>query len=163
MVYLLPSATKLRQGNVFTPVCHSVHGGCLPQCMLGYTPPQADTPRADTSPGRHLQQTPPWEDTPLGQTPPPLPSRRLLQRTVRILLECILVFFNENYLELLTPYAEIITLKKSFTNEDKRGFSSLAIRLLNYCCQPDDVTVINETLNRSMIRNNKVSKKQKVS
>ena len=26
---LLPPATKLWQGNVFTPVCHSVHGGCL--------------------------------------------------------------------------------------------------------------------------------------
>ena len=24
---LLPPVTKLRQGNVFTPVCHSVHGG----------------------------------------------------------------------------------------------------------------------------------------
>ena len=134
--------------------------------MLGYTPPQADTPRedtprADTSPARHLQQTPPWADTPLGQTPPPLPSRRLLQRTVRILLECILVFFNENYLELLTPSAEIITFTKRFTNEGKRGFSSLAIRLLNYCCQPDDVTVINETLNRSMIRNNKKSQRNK--
>ena len=152
MVYLLTSATKLRQGNGFTPVCHSVHGGCLPQCMLGYTPPQTDTP-----PG----QTPPWADTPLGQTPPPLPSRRLLQRTVRILLECILVFFNENNLELLTPYAEIITLTKRFTNEGKRGFSSLAIRLLNYCCQPDDVTVINETLNRSRIRNNKKSQRNK--
>ena len=32
---------KLRQGNVFTGVCDSVHGrgGCLPQCMLGYTRP----------------------------------------------------------------------------------------------------------------------------
>ena len=28
------------QGNIFTPVCHSVHrGGVLPQCMLGYQPP----------------------------------------------------------------------------------------------------------------------------
>ena len=42
----LPPATKLRQGNVFTPVCHSVHwggGSAIPpsrqpppaQCMLG--------------------------------------------------------------------------------------------------------------------------------
>ena len=54
---------------------------------------QTDTPlagrhplwRADT-PGRH---TPPRVDTP-GQTHPP-PSTGLLQRTVRILLECILV------------------------------------------------------------------------
>ena len=37
--------TKLRKGNVFTPVSYSVHrAGCLPQCMLGYTPP-ADTPQ----------------------------------------------------------------------------------------------------------------------
>ena len=48
-------------GNVFTPVCHSVDlTGCLPQCMLGYTP-QADTPW-QTPPG----QTPPWADTPCG-------------------------------------------------------------------------------------------------
>ena len=44
-------------------VSHSVHGrGCLPQCMLGYTPPPL---RADTPPGNK------W--------------------AVRILLECILV------------------------------------------------------------------------
>ena len=59
--------TKLRQGNVFTPVCHSVHGwgGCMP-----------DTPE-QTQPGRHLPgrhppgQTllTPWVDTPR-QTPP---------------------------------------------------------------------------------------------
>ena len=75
----LPSATKLWQGNIFTSVCQEFcpRGGvwCLPQCMLGYTTP---------SPGRY----------PLGRHPPadtPLPRRRLLQRTVRILLECILV------------------------------------------------------------------------
>ena len=43
-VLLLPPATKLGQGYVFTHVCDSVHGGCLSQCMLGYThPPGADT------------------------------------------------------------------------------------------------------------------------
>ena len=33
--------TKLWKGNVFTPVCQSFcsqGGGCLPQCLLGYTP-----------------------------------------------------------------------------------------------------------------------------
>ena len=33
---LLPPATKLWQGNVFTPVCHSVHRGgvCEPPCAV---------------------------------------------------------------------------------------------------------------------------------
>ena len=34
----LPSARYLWQGNVFTPVCHSVHRGCLSRCILGYIP-----------------------------------------------------------------------------------------------------------------------------
>ena len=80
----LPSATKLRQGNVFTRVCHSVHGGCLPQCMLGYTPLGRHPPCR--SPG----QTPPGQTPSLGRHPLPT-SRRLLHQTVRILLECILV------------------------------------------------------------------------
>ena len=29
----LPAATKLRQGNIFTPVCHSVHRGGV--CVVG--------------------------------------------------------------------------------------------------------------------------------
>ena len=45
----------------------------------------ADTPRADTPP---LQTPPPPQHTHPGQTPP---RGRLLQRTVHILLECILV------------------------------------------------------------------------
>ena len=86
----------------------SVHGGCLPHCMLGYTP-QEQTP-----PGiRH--PTPPWEqtpDTPLGADTHPgadtpqsrhshpeqiLPTAQCMlgdtgnKRTVRILLKCILV------------------------------------------------------------------------
>ena len=69
---------SLGQGNIFAPVCHSVHQGvCLPQCMLGYiprdqtpsnqTPPGPDTalgtghpPGPDTPGSRH----PPWEQTP---------------------------------------------------------------------------------------------------
>ena len=38
--------TKLRKGNVFTPVCHSVHIG-------GVHPPLADTPLSRHPPGRH--------------------------------------------------------------------------------------------------------------
>ena len=107
----------MRQGNVFTPVCHSVHkGGVYPTMHLGRHPlarppppgqtpsPQADPP-GQTPLGRQTpRQTPPgqtppsrktppdrytpWADTP---HPPPAPSRWLLQWTVRILLECILV------------------------------------------------------------------------
>ena len=62
---LLPLATKLRQGNVFTHVCHSVHGGCLPH------PLRADIPQADTPPVQTPQQTPPPRQTPSGRHPPP--------------------------------------------------------------------------------------------
>ena len=51
--------------NIFTSVCHSVHGGCVSQHALGQTPPG---------------QTSPWADTPLHQT-------------VCILLECFLLVF----------------------------------------------------------------------
>ena len=54
--------TFLPSGSIYTSVCHSVHGGGVSDRH----PPPA---------GRHI----------------PPPSRRLLQRTVRILLECILV------------------------------------------------------------------------
>ena len=63
---------------MFTPVCDSVHGGGVS--------------------GRHLPsgQTPPRQTPPCAGTP----QRRPLQRTVRILLECILVVFNfMGYLE----------------------------------------------------------------
>ena len=81
----LPSATKLRQGNVFTPVCHSVHKGGSASMHAGIDP------LGRHPPGRH-----PQGDTPLGRPPraDTPPSRRLLQRTVHILLECILVTHN---------------------------------------------------------------------
>ena len=61
---LLPSATKLRQGNVFTPVCHSVHMGVFASVHAEiHTPWQ--TPLARHPPFRHsLRRHPP------GQTPP---------------------------------------------------------------------------------------------
>ena len=60
---LLPAATKLGQGNVFTGVCDSVHRGgvCLSACWDTH-PPGADTPGS-----RH----PPRPDTPLGADMPP--------------------------------------------------------------------------------------------
>ena len=76
------------QGNIFTPVCHSFcsqRGGGLPQCMLGYHPPGADTPLGsdtpvpDTTPqGADIppqEQTPPGADTPPDTTPRSRPPR----------------------------------------------------------------------------------------
>ena len=49
---------SLGQGNIFTPVCHSVHRGWgLPQCMLGYHP-------LTLGPGT------PWDQAPPGPGPP---------------------------------------------------------------------------------------------
>ena len=56
--------------------------------MLGYIP-RANTPLADTPLGRHPFADPPRKTSPPRQTSPP--DRRLLQRTVCILPECILV------------------------------------------------------------------------
>ena len=56
------SIVTAHKGYVFTPVCQSIlfqRGGCLPQCMLAYTPPG---------------QTPPWADTPQGSRHPPSPG-----------------------------------------------------------------------------------------
>ena len=70
-IYYYRPQRSCGQGNIFTPVFHSVHrgGGGLPQCMLGYpprtrqTPPdQADPPGSDTlppGPGRPPRIRPP--------------------------------------------------------------------------------------------------------
>ena len=63
-------------------VGHSVHRGVSVSVHAGITTPL--TPPL----GIH----PPWVDTPSPWAEPPPPSRRPLQRTVRILLECFLVF-----------------------------------------------------------------------
>ena len=68
---------------VFTPVCHSVHRGGSASVHAGIPPP----PRAGT-PRRTRHSPPPTRHPPRAGTPR---SRRLQLRTVRILLECILV------------------------------------------------------------------------
>ena len=91
-----------RKGNVFTSMCQEFcpcGGGCLPQCMLGYTLPgqvpqcRYPTPSrytpAGKPPGRYTTgqvHSPRGRYTPDKHTP-----LQPLQRTVRILLECILV------------------------------------------------------------------------
>ena len=76
MLAILPPTMKLGQGYVLTGMCDSVHGGCLPQCMMGYhtplgtgtpTPRSRHPPGADTLGSRH----PPRSRHPLGADIPP--------------------------------------------------------------------------------------------
>ena len=67
-VYVYRPQRSCGQGNIFTPVCHSVHrGGGLPQCVMGCHPPH---PRSRHPP----EQTPP-EQTPPGADPPSSPEQ----------------------------------------------------------------------------------------
>ena len=91
LIALLPPATKLGQGYVFTAVCDSVNRGgggtsCPPRADTPHPhPPIAEPPPPEQTPlgaealpqsrpprSRHPpEQTPPGADTPLGADPPP--------------------------------------------------------------------------------------------
>ena len=105
-----PSFYRLKrsfgQGNVFTGVCHSVNRGGVPdqahppRVQTG-TPPgtrQVHPPdQAGTHPGTRQVHTPGPGRYPPGPGTPPGSSRprnTVNDRPVRILLECILVFFG---------------------------------------------------------------------
>ena len=89
------------QGYVFTRVCDSVKRGVsasvhagIPTLPGGRHPPGADTPPWSRHPPR--SRHPPGADTP--------PSRlrdTVNERPVRILLECILVFFKVPLIKIL--------------------------------------------------------------
>ena len=70
LLWLLPAATKLGQGNIFTGVCLSTGGVCLSACW--YIPPGTRPPRS-TPPGTKppREQTPPWSRHLPGADPPP--------------------------------------------------------------------------------------------
>ena len=76
---LLPAATKLGQGNVFTGVCDSVHRGgvCLSACWDATPAPGADTPPwtrhpQDQTPTHPWDQIPPsWDQMPPRADTPP--------------------------------------------------------------------------------------------
>ena len=103
---LLPSVTKLRRLCFYTCLSFCPRGGvCLSACWdttpLGggrHSSPRPGTPRSRYPPRSRLPRTrhPPEAGTPYTRQPleagTPPPPRRLLLRTVRILLECILVF-----------------------------------------------------------------------
>ena len=75
---------SLGQGNIFTPVCHSVHGGGLPQCMPGNHPPDQAHPPGSGPP----DQAPPPPQT---RHPQSMLGDTVNARAVRILLECKLI------------------------------------------------------------------------
>ena len=110
---LLPPATKLGQGYIFTGVCDSVHSGGLPQCMLGYCPPPRGPDKHPPSgPSRH----PPGLGTPLTrQAPPPRrgryppPEQSVLGDTVneRAVLECNLVQFTGGVSLFSCPFQRV--------------------------------------------------------
>ena len=64
---LLLPATKLRQGNVFTPVCHSVHGGGVADSPQSRPPWEQTPPREQTPP---VNRNPPRNRHPPGSRPP---------------------------------------------------------------------------------------------
>ena len=63
VIFFIFTARKrsLGQGNMFAPVCHSVHMGGLSHCMLGYTPPQDQRQAPPVTGGRHPQSSACWE------------------------------------------------------------------------------------------------------
>ena len=60
------------QGNIFAPVCHSVHRGLYASVNAGMPPPRSRHPPEQTPPqGRHpLGADPPQKQTPQEQIPP---------------------------------------------------------------------------------------------
>ena len=113
---LLPAATKLRQGNIFTRVCRSVHreGVCLIACWdIPSSPPRAKSrhprhqrqtlppgPKADTPSG-------PKADTPLPpdqkQTNPPTPPGPKADPPTGM-HSCLKLFLSEYIRTLLNNY-----------------------------------------------------------
>ena len=58
------------QGNIFEPVCHSVHRGVVSHKALRQTPPRADTPWTRPPPPYQAHHPPRPGRHPPGQTPP---------------------------------------------------------------------------------------------
>ena len=75
-VCLLPPATKLGQGYIFTGVCHSVNRGGV--CSWGCVAPQEQTPPGSRHPP---EQTSTWEQTPPGSRHPLRADTPLLEQT----------------------------------------------------------------------------------
>ena len=60
------------QGNIFTPVCHSIHGGvCLSACWDTIPPSREGDPPAKETPQEGGTTLPPKKEAPPGKRPPP--------------------------------------------------------------------------------------------
>ena len=89
----LPSATKLRQDNIFTGVCQSFGEGVVSGRHPPWADPLVQTPPQETPPGQTPPRQTPPRQTPPGQTPPGRHPSGKVHAGIRILLECILVLF----------------------------------------------------------------------
>ena len=94
--YLLPAATKLGQGNVFTGVCDSVHsGGGGGVCLSAWwdtTPPRSRHPLGADPPPR--PDTPPRAAIPPGlSTPPRLSFLKFKKKIFFDFFFLILIFY----------------------------------------------------------------------
>ena len=94
--------TKLREGNVFTHVCLSTGGECIPACTWTGVYPFLIRPLSTPTPV-HTPSPPPVHTYPFLSTRPPHNQRRPPQQAVLILLKCILVFL---FIFILNNYYE---------------------------------------------------------
>ena len=128
---LLPATTKLGQGNIFTSgvsrILSTGGGGCLPQCMLGYTPlpgsrhppPGSRHPPEQTPPQEH---TPPQEQTPPEQTPPQEADCSIRSTSGRYASYWNALLFTvrkENYTNSLNEFMLLIPLPPYSQDESK--------------------------------------------
>ena len=99
IAYFYRPQTKLWEGNIFTPVCDSVHRGLdlLDRDLPGQRHPMTETP--GQRPLSPWTETPhPWTETPRQRPPdrdPPPPHGK--EWAVLILLECILVWKLDHF------------------------------------------------------------------
>ena len=89
---LLPAATKMGQGNVFTGVCDSVNRGGSASGPRGCTPPGETPPSGQIPPGRHTH----WANIPCPvhagiHIPPPLWTEFLTDGCENIIFKQLLL------------------------------------------------------------------------
>ena len=137
----LPPATKLGQGNIFTGVCDSVHGGGLPQCMLEY-PPGKETPLTRQTPSSPLARRPPQAKA----DPPPAvhagryvggmhPTRMHFLFCTFLLLEDISVLCN-SVLDLGDVFPRLQSMRRSLASLSRACNGLPQIHLWCDNCRP---------------------------